>query len=117
MIERTSGYDNKAMWEYCETLKNVVTQTKEVKSGRGKAVEIRKVLKYNTDMQTVANIIDSAKHYKESYEAEQKSKVILRDYQVDIVNKGYKIISQYRFLYLAMEVRTGKTQYSGNSKR
>jgi hypothetical protein len=109
MIQRTSGYDNKAMWEYCETLKNVVTQTKEEKSGRGKAVEIRKVLKYNTDMQTIANIIDSAKHYRESYEAEEKGKVILRDYQVDIVNKGYKIISQYRFLYLAMEVRTGKT--------
>ena len=109
MIERTSGYNNKAMWEYCETLKNVVTQTKEVKSGRGKAVEIRKVLKYNTDMQTIANIIDSAEYYKGLYESEEKGEIVLRDYQVDIVNKGYNIINRYRFLYLAMEVRTGKT--------
>ena len=109
MIERTSGYSNKAMWEYCETLKNVVTQTKELKSGRGKAVEIRKVLKYNTDKKTMTSIIDSVKYYKELYEAEQESNIILRDYQVDIVNKGYNIISRYKFLYLAMEVRTGKT--------
>jgi len=33
----------------------------------------------------------------------------LRDYQKDIVNKGLDIINRYRFLYLAMEVRTGKT--------
>ena len=32
-----------------------------------------------------------------------------RDYQKDIINKGVDIINQHRFLYLAMEVRTGKT--------
>ena len=32
-----------------------------------------------------------------------------RDYQVDIIHKGYEILSKHRFLYLAMEVRTGKT--------
>ena len=32
-----------------------------------------------------------------------------RDYQSDIINKGINIIKQHRFLYLAMEVRTGKT--------
>ncbi len=32
-----------------------------------------------------------------------------RDYQADIINKGVEIISVYKFLYLAMEVRTGKT--------
>ena len=32
-----------------------------------------------------------------------------RDYQSDIINKGVNIIKHHRFLYLAMEVRTGKT--------
>ncbi len=33
----------------------------------------------------------------------------LRPYQADIVKQGTAIIKQHRFLYLAMEVRTGKT--------
>jgi len=32
-----------------------------------------------------------------------------RDYQLDIINKGTDIINKYGLLYLAMEVRTGKT--------
>ena len=33
----------------------------------------------------------------------------LRDYQIDISKKGIKILDQFKILYLAMEVRTGKT--------
>ena len=32
-----------------------------------------------------------------------------RDYQRDIIKEGVRIISDHGFLYLAMEVRTGKT--------
>ena len=32
-----------------------------------------------------------------------------RDYQKAIIYKGKEILSKYKFLYLAMEVRTGKT--------
>ena len=32
-----------------------------------------------------------------------------RDYQKDIIQKGVAVINKHRFLYLAMEVRTGKT--------
>ena len=32
-----------------------------------------------------------------------------RDYQLDIISKGVNIIRSSGFLYLAMEVRTGKT--------
>lgn len=32
-----------------------------------------------------------------------------RDYQSNIIDKAFKIISLHRFVYLAMEVRTGKT--------
>jgi len=35
--------------------------------------------------------------------------ITLRDYQADIVKRGKSILREYRLLYLAMEVRTGKT--------
>ena len=107
MIERTLGYSNKAMWDYCEILKKVITQTKQIKVGRGKQIEIINVPKYSTDKPTVDRIINSCEYYKNLYEMESKFK--FRDYQVDIINKGYEILSNHRFLYLAMEVRTGKT--------
>ena len=33
----------------------------------------------------------------------------LRDYQVDISDRAVKILRKYKIVYLAMEVRTGKT--------
>ena len=38
-----------------------------------------------------------------------KLMIKFRDYQSNIIFKGVKILYAYRFLYLAMEVRTGKT--------
>jgi hypothetical protein len=38
-----------------------------------------------------------------------KAKIELRDYQKDIIEEGYDRLKRYRFVYLAMEVRTGKT--------
>jgi hypothetical protein len=108
MIERTSGYNNKAMWDYCETLKKVVLQTKTTKSGRGKAVEIQEILKYNTEQEVIDKIVNSCEYYKNLYDMEQ-NEFQFRDYQADIIHKGYEILSKHRFLYLAMEVRTGKT--------
>ena len=32
-----------------------------------------------------------------------------RDYQLDIINKASRTIAEHKFVYLAMEVRTGKT--------
>lgn len=32
-----------------------------------------------------------------------------RDYQVEIIDRGFKILMEHGFVYLAMEVRTGKT--------
>ena len=108
MIERRLGYSNKAMWESCEILKRIVLKTKTVKSGRGKGVEIREVLKYKTEQHIIDNVVNSCEYYKNLYEMEQ-NKFQFRDYQVDIIKKGYKILSKHGFLYLAMEVRTGKT--------
>ena len=107
MIERISGYNDKSMWEYCEILKKVVTQSKEVKIGRGKQVEVIKIPKYNTESHIVENIVNSCEYYKNLYEMDNKFK--FRDYQSDIITKGSQILSKHGFLYLAMEVRTGKT--------
>lgn len=109
MIERLPAYSNKAMWEYCEILKRVITQSKDVKVGRGKQVEIIKVPKYSTEKHVVDNIVRSCEHYKNLYEMEDKQGFNYRDYQIDIIEKGQQILSKFGFLYLAMEVRTGKT--------
>ena len=36
----------------------------------------------------------------------------LRDYQQEIANKGVRLLNKFKFVYLAMEVRTGKTATS-----
>ena len=36
----------------------------------------------------------------------------LRDYQVDIANKGYEIIKKHNIVYLALEVRLRKIRNS-----
>jgi hypothetical protein len=102
LIDRIAGYSNSDMVNYCETLKNIILTTKDVKVGRGKAVEIVKVSKYRNDPDVVKKVIDSCEYYK-------TIKVEYRDYQIDIIKKGMKLLLQHRFLYLAMEVRTGKT--------
>lgn len=107
IIQRKLGHDNISMLDYCSTLKTILDQTKEVKSGRGKALIIRKVLKYNRDIETIERITNSCDHYKKLYDMEKQFNY--RDYQVDIIEKGTEILSKNAFLYLAMEVRTGKT--------
>lgn len=112
IIDRISGFDNQAMSDYCESLRRVILQTKEVKSGRGKAIVTNQVLKYNTEQETIDKIIRSCEHYKNLEDVQlpkQQTNIELRDYQKDIINKGSQILSESRFLYLAMEVRTGKT--------
>lgn len=102
LIERIPGYSNSDMVEYCETLKRITLSTKDIKVGRGKAVETIKVSKYGNDPDVVKKIIDSCEYYK-------TAKVEYRDYQIDIIKKGKSLLLENKFLYLAMEVRTGKT--------
>lgn len=109
ILMRSSGYSNEDMWKHCEHLKNVLLQTKEVKVGRGKTTEIIKIPKYNTNQEVIDRIVNSCEHYKNLYEMEGKSDFNFRDYQIDIIEKGTQILSKNGFLYLAMEVRTGKT--------
>ena len=94
MIHRTLGYSNKAMWDYCETLKKVILQTKIEKSGRGKAVEIHKVLKYRNDKDTINNIVESCEYYKNLNEMENKSigSFEIVKYRFEKINGEPKII-------------------------
>jgi hypothetical protein len=116
MIERKLGHTNKEMLQYCERIKKIVLSKTKVKVGKGKNIEYCDMLKYKTDESIINNIIESHNYYKKLYEEEMKAADALtngviqyRDYQKDIIKEGAKIIGEHGFLYLAMEVRTGKT--------
>jgi hypothetical protein len=104
IIERVAGYDNEMMVEYCESLKRVLSQKVERKEGRGKAVKAVESYKYNDAEQNLKRIEKSISYY-----SNKKVGVEYRDYQKKIISDGSAILKRSRFLYLAMEVRTGKT--------
>jgi hypothetical protein len=111
VLKIISGFNNKEMWKQCEILKSVVFQTIETKSGRGKQVNITRTFKHNTPKEVRERIANSCVHYKKLYEKdmERNNQIKFRDYQNDIVRKGAEIVINHGFVYLAMEVRTGKT--------
>ena len=109
VIDRIPYYNNEMMLEYCDRLKRVVLDYKEVTIGRGKSSRVEKVLKYKTPQDAIDRIIDSCKYYKTLNEKDMENKLQLRDYQIDIIERGFKIIKEFGFVYLAMEVRCGKT--------
>ena len=111
------------MWKYCELLRSVVFQTVDTKVGRGKNVRIIKDFKHNTPAEVREQIANSCEHYKKLMETDKEqidavidilnavpiNSIQFRDYQTKIIYEGAKIIKEHGFLYLAMEVRTGKT--------
>lgn len=127
IIERTPGMNNEEMWKQCELLKSVVFQTIQVKSGRGKGVRITEEFKHDTPSEIRNRIANSCEYYKKLYEEDMKTDKVqidavidilnadpigsieFRDYQLDIIKLGAKTIEDFGFVYLAMEVRTGKT--------
>ena len=108
ILERNSGFNNQEMWKHCELLKNVVCATVDVKVGRGKGVRIISQYKHQTPTEIRARIVNSCEHYKKLY-MERNNQIKLRDYQIDIIRRGSQIVKEFRFVYLAMEVRCGKT--------
>ena len=105
ILERRSGYSNEMMHKQCIILQNVVTQTKTIKSGRGKNIESREVPKDNIPKDILDRINNSVEYYKK----QMSNKLQFRAYQEEIISKGKQILTSKKFLYLAMEVRTGKT--------
>lgn len=114
VFEVINAYSNEMMWKHCELLKDIATMTIETKSGRGRNVIIHRIPKHNIPKDIVDKIINSCEHYKKLHEMEVKEVLVngtiqFREYQTDIIKKGSEILSEHGFVYLAMEVRTGKT--------
>jgi hypothetical protein len=109
IIERDPCVSNKDMWDKCELLRNICDAKVERKIGRGKSVETILVPRYKTHPDDYNRIVNSCEYYKKLYEEEMTGNITFRDYQLEIINDGSKILKDSGFLYLAMEVRTGKT--------
>jgi len=107
-IERTTGYTNEQMYEQCLRLQGVVRQTVKVKVGRGRNTHYIEQLKYDIAPDILKGIDDSVEYYKNLME-KKKTKITLRDYQKKISQDACIKLFTDGFVYLAMEVRTGKT--------
>jgi len=119
IIERTPFYTNKMMVESISLIRDVVLATKTVKEKiKNKNVD-RIVPKFKTDPDVIDRILRSLEYYSDPNTEEMKDKrvstevisntVQFRDYQTKIIHQGSEILNKHGFLYLAMEVRTGKT--------
>lgn len=109
ILHRTPCFSNEMMLNQCLILKRVVTKTIESKVGRGKTIQTINVPKYYTDPIIVKRILDSCEHYKKLHDKEMAREFVYREYQKEIINEGVRVLRNQNFLYLAMEVRTGKT--------
>jgi len=111
ILERNSGFNNEEMWKQCELLRSVIFQTIETKVGRGKQVRVLQTFKHDTPTEVRERIVNSCEYYKQLHlkDMERNNQIKFRDYQNDIIRKGTEIVTKYGFVYLAMEVRTGKT--------
>lgn len=103
VVERSPGYTNKMMLDRCKMMLDIVLKTTDIKAGRGKNVTTIKVPKWRVPNDVVERLKNSVEYYGKDMKFE------FRDYQQDIIQKAISILSASRFVYLAMEVRTGKT--------
>jgi hypothetical protein len=94
VLDVINSYSNEMMWKHCETLKEVVTQTIDVKEGRGKNVKIYQKYKHNTPREVIDIIINSCEYYKKLYEMEKKEigSLEITRYKFEYVNGEPKII-------------------------
>ena len=111
VIDRVVGLSNKEMMDSCAVTRDICFRTVDVKIGRGKNIETIQKLKYKTDRSTLDKITRSYEHYERLHkqDLERMERLTLREYQSEIITKGVQVMYKHRFLYLAMEVRTGKT--------
>lgn len=96
IIDRDSGYNDYEMWQRCELLKKVVTQTVDVKEGRGRNVRIIQKYKHNTSAKTIDKIIRSCEYYKQLYEKDMEDRKVgsleIVKYRFEKINGEPKII-------------------------
>ena len=106
IIERQLGYSDQDMIDYCDLLIKTLSTTIE-KNVNNKRIVQRK---FKDVDETIDRIEKSKQHYLQlMIESMNGVSIELRDYQKDIANRAYECIQVHKFVYLAMEVRTGKT--------
>lgn len=109
VVERDLCFSNKMMLERV-TLMHQIINTKVPKKVRmGNKYVMSEELKYKKSAHLIKIMDDSVEYYKNLHEQEMSNTFELRDYQQDIVERATQIINVNKFVYLAMEVRTGKT--------
>lgn len=104
IIERYIGRDDAYMVKSLNMLKDVLLSEKKVAKTVNKQKVYVYVRKYKEDKEVLDRLNRSIDYY-----SSKKSMVQLRDYQTDIVGKACEILTNNGLVYLAMEVRTGKT--------
>ena len=106
LIEPISGYTDKEMYEWCLLLKNTMESTViRQKKVKGADVDVEEPM-FEPNPEAEERINNSIKFYLDKM---GKGNIQLRDYQLQIIDQGVECLQRHRFLYLAMEVRTGKT--------
>ena len=95
------------MYNQSRLLHDIVFKTTQQKVGRGKNSKVVEVRKYSTVSTVDERAIESLAYYKKRME--DPTEIKFRDYQNKIIVQGTEILRLKGFLYLAMEVRTGKT--------
>lgn len=108
-IERRPGYDNSMMLEFCRLLLGVATKTKTRKVKQGRVMVEVAVPKHEVKKEVIEKISRSIDYYESNPDMKETTDFQYRDYQLQIIDKGKDILFLNGFLYLAMEVRTGKT--------
>lgn len=109
VIKRLPYFSNKMMLDRSILMHDIMTKTVDKKERHGNKYILKKELKYKRLPDTIKKMQDSVDYYNNLYQHEMSNKIELRDYQKDIVSRACEIINVNRFVYLAMEVRTGKT--------
>lgn len=104
MIARRPGHTNEMMADYCQALINVLGKSEKTSVGKGASKRDVEIPKYKDTQEKLQELMESVAYYKN-----QKDSIELRPYQQQIRDRGVRILEDHRFLYLAMEVRTGKT--------
>jgi len=115
IIERKLGYNNNEMLASLELLKKTLLAEETVNKGTKAKPKIVTRRKFSDVKPEILERIERSIEYYSNEETIYEGVDIddesfaLRDYQIDCVRQGVEIILEHGFVYLSMQVRTGKT--------
>jgi len=108
VFERKPYFSDADMYRNVQRLDRIINAKVQRTVGRGRAATKVQVNKYrDVDPLVRERISNSLEYYAE--QMKKSSEIEFRDYQEAIIEKGVRVLKDTGFLYLAMEVRTGKT--------